>query len=90
VVRDGSGNATLTLTTSPQVRPEQRAALLLGDREVLADNHPVQTDTLTFVAEDAIAGSFHIRLRVDGIDSQLVDRSVTPPVFDSAMEVTIS
>ena len=90
VVRDGSGNATLTLTTNPQVRPEQRAALLLGDREVLADNHPVQTDTLTFVAEDAIAGSFHIRLRVDGIDSQLVDRSVTPPVFDSAMEVTIS
>jgi hypothetical protein len=90
VVRDGSGNATITLTTSPQVRPEQRAALLLGDREVPAEDHPIQTDTLTFVAEDAIAGSFHIRLRVDGIDSLLVDRSVTPPVFDSAMEVTIS
>lgn len=90
VVRDGSGNATITLTTSPQVRPEQRAALLLGDREILAKDHLIQTDTLTFVAEDANAGSFHIRLRVDGIDSLLVDRSVTPPIFDGAMEVTIS
>jgi hypothetical protein len=90
VVRDGSGDATITLTISPQVRPEQRAALLLGDREVLAEDHSMQTDTLNFVAKDAITGSFHIRLRVDGIDSLLVDRSVTPPVFDSAMEVTIS
>lgn len=90
VVPDGLGNATLTLTTNPQVRSEQRAALLLGEREVLAENHPLQTDTLVFVAEDASAGNFHIRLRVDGIDSLLVDRSVTPPTFDSAMEVIIS
>jgi hypothetical protein len=90
VVRDGSGNATLTLTSTPQVRPEQRASLLLGDREVLAEDHLLQTDTLVFIVEDAPVGSFHIRLRVDGIDSLLVDRSVTPPAFDSAMEVTIS
>ena len=90
VVRDGSGNATVTLTTNPQIRPEQRAALLLGDREVLAQDHPLQTDTLVFIVEDAPVGSFYIRLRVDGIDSLLVDRSVTPPAFDSAMEVTIS
>lgn len=90
VVRDGSGAATLTLTSNPQVRPEQRAALLLGEREVLAEDHPLQTDTLVFIIEEAPVDNFHIRLRVDGIDSLLVDRSVTPPTFDSAMEVIIS
>jgi hypothetical protein len=30
------GNATITLECSPPVLPEQRAALLLGDREILA------------------------------------------------------
>ncbi len=90
IVRDGSGNATLILTCTPQVQPNQRAALLLGDREVLAEDHPIQTDTLTFVIDDAPVGSRYIRLRVGGVDSLLVDRSVTPPAFDSAMEITIT
>lgn len=90
VSRDGSGNVTLTLTCKPQVLPDQRAALLLGDREVLAEAHIIQTDTLVFIVEDAPAGSHYIRLRVDGIDSLLVDRNVSPPAFDSAMGVTIT
>lgn len=90
VVRDAFGRATLTLTSNPQVRPEQRVALLLGEREVLAEDHLLQTDTQVFIIEDAPVGDFHIRLRVDGIDSLLVDRSVTPPAFDSTMVVTIS
>ena len=87
---DGSDTATLTITCSPQIRPEQRASLLLGDREVLAEAHAVQTDILTFIVEDAPEGSRFIRLRVDGVDSLLVNRSETPPIFDSAMEVIIS
>ena len=90
VSRDGSGNVTLTLTCKPQVRPDQRAALLLGDREVLAEAHIIQADTLVFIVEGAPVGSHFIRLRVDGIDSLLVDRNVSPPVFDSAMEVIIT
>ena len=90
VSRDGSGNVTLTLTCKPEVRPDQRAALLLGDREVLAEAHIIQTDTLVFIVEDAPVGSRFIRLRVDGIDSLLVDRNVSPPAFDSAMGVTIT
>ena len=90
IVRDGSGDVTLTLTCSPQVSADQRVALLLGDREVLADDHPVQTSTLTFTIEDAPLGRRYLRLRVDGVDSLLVDRSVTPPAFDSAMEVVIT
>jgi hypothetical protein len=90
VVRDGSGSVTLTLTCSPQVRAGQHAALLLGDREVLAQDHPVQTDTITFVINDAPVGSRYVRLRIDGIDSLLVNRTVSPPAFDSAMEVIIT
>ena len=68
----------------------QRAALLLGDREVLAGDHPAQTDTLAFLVRDAPLGDRHIRLRIDGVDSLLVDRSVTPPAYDSAAQVTIT
>lgn len=90
IVRDGSGDVTLTLTCNPQVSADQRVALLLGDREVLADEHPLQTSTLTFTIEDAPLGRRYLRLRVDGVDSLLVNRSVTPPAFDSAMEVVIT
>jgi hypothetical protein len=88
--RDPSGDVTLTLTCSPQVRPEQRAALLLGDREILAQPHPAQTDTLTFLVTNAPTGEHFVRLRVDGVDSLLVDRTVTPPVFDETQKVTIT
>jgi hypothetical protein len=85
-----AGVATLTLTFSPEVRPAQRAALLLGDREVPANDHPAQSDTLTFVVTAAPTGDRHVRLRIEGVDSLLVDRSVAPPVYDSAAQVTIT
>ena len=90
VTRDGLGSATLTLTCKPQVRPDQRVVLLLGDREVLAEARIMQTDTLVFIVEDAPVGSRFIRLRIDGVDSLLVDLNVSPPAFDSAMEVIIT
>lgn len=88
--RDPAGNVTFQLTCSPEVRPGQRAALLLGDREVLAEAHPAQTDTLTFRVLAASPGTHFVRLRVDGVDSLLIDRSVTPPVFDLTQRVTIT
>lgn len=85
-----AGDATLTLTFSPQIRPSQHAALLLGDREVPANIHPADTDSLTFVIKKSPIGSRFLRLRIDGIDSLLIDRSNNPPVYDSAMKVTIT
>lgn len=79
--RDADGNALITLDCTPEVRPGQRAALLLGSREVTADAHPAPTSTLSFTVSDAPAGDHRVRLRVDGIDSEIVDRSVTPPTF---------
>lgn len=85
-----AGDATIVLDVSPQVRPEQRAALLLGDREVPAEPHPATTGTLTFVVRDAPVGDHFLRLRVDGVDTRLIDRSVAPPVFDPTQRVTIT
>lgn len=85
-----AGDATITLTFNPQVRPFQHAALLIGDREVLANSHPATTDNLTFVVKNSPIGERFLRLRIDGIDSLLVDRGASPPVFDSTMKVTIT
>ncbi|HEU4597711.1 MAG TPA: DUF4255 domain-containing protein [Pyrinomonadaceae bacterium] len=94
--RDVQGLATVVLNFEPEVRPAQRAALLLGDREIPAEPHPAQTGTLTFrvtnpppAASPAPVEHF-ARLRVDGVDSILVDRSGATPVFNVNQKVTIT
>ena len=88
--RDEDGNVTLTVTCRPEVRPEQAASLLLGSREVRSEPNETATDTLTFEVARARTGDHWLRLRVDGVDSRLVDRAVTPPVFDPSQKVTIT
>ncbi len=85
-----AGPVTFTVTCSPEVRPQQRASLLLGDQEILAEAFTAQTPTLTFKAASLTKGIYFIRLRVDGVDSLLVNRAVTPPVFDQTQKVTIT
>jgi hypothetical protein len=95
VARDASGNATLSITCSPQMRPSQRATLLIADREVAAQAHPAETDTLQFIIEDAPAVTDALlRLRIDGVDSLPFRRQAIPPpprlVFDDSQRITIS
>lgn len=83
--------STLTLSCSPEVLPSQRASLLVGDREIPAQAHPTQTSSLSFLLPPDLSGSFFLRLRVDGIDSQLVqDYTAASPAFDPLQKVTIS
>lgn len=89
VTRDLSGNVTLDIECSPQVLPEQRVSLLLGDLQVASSPRPAPTTTLTFPVTAARAGTFLVRLRVDGSETLLVDRSVTPPTFRTGQRVTI-
>ena len=89
-VRDGNGDVTLAVSCSPEVRPNQRASLLLGGREIVAESHALPTGTLTFVVRAAPAGQSFIRLRVDGVDSILVDESGPTPVFDPTQRITIA
>jgi hypothetical protein len=95
VARDASGDVTLTISCSPQVRPAQRAVLLVGDREQVAEPHPVDTTTLQFVIRDApVVSAAVVRLRVDGVDSLPFTRVAVPPpphmAFDDAQRVTIT
>jgi hypothetical protein len=95
VARDLSGNVTLTVTCSPQVRPIQRAILLIADREAAAQAHPVDTDTLQCIVENApVVTDALARLRIDGVDSLPFVRQAIPPpprlLFDANQKVTIS
>lgn len=81
VARDGSGVATLALTVQPQIQPGQSASLLLGTREVPIGPVTVATGTLTVPVPDAQAGEFLLRIRVDGIESPIINRSAVPPAF---------
>lgn len=85
-----AGDITWTVACSPDVLPEQRVVLLLGDREIAVAPFTSPTGTLTFAAASVPAGQYWVRLRVDGIDSLLVDRSATPPVFDATQQVTVT
>lgn len=84
------GDIAYTVTVSPQVWPGQRASLMLGANEIVANAHPLQTGTLTFDAAGMTTGDYWVRLRVDGVDSLLVDRSQTPPVFDPSQKVSVT
>ena len=76
----------------------QSALLLLGNRAITAEElpvrtagHPDRTDTLTFVVNEIAAGTYRLRLRIDGVDSFLIDRSdVSKPIFDESQRVTLT
>lgn len=88
--RDAAGTVTVTLTCSPAVGPRQAVFLLLGDRQIALDPAVVlPSGNLRFVVADAQPGGYFIRVRVDGVDSLLVDRSSAVPVFDPSQRVEI-
>lgn len=87
---DGTpGSFSLTVTCAPEVLPDQRVALLFGDREILADPRTTATDTLSFTIPDVTLGEYYLRLRVEGVDSLLINRAVSPPAFFANQKVTI-
>lgn len=65
----------------PAVHPGQRASLVLGQLEFPARPLAAASETLHFDIPGAPPGTHLARLRVDGIESPLVDRSATPPAF---------
>ena len=81
---------SVTLAARPQVRPEQTAELMLGNVQATAARREDATDLLEFVFPDSLpAGPAWVRLRVDGVDSVLLDRSGDVPVFDPSQTVGV-
>ncbi|HEX9372854.1 MAG TPA: DUF4255 domain-containing protein [Roseiflexaceae bacterium] len=85
------GAVTLRVTCSPPVLPEQDVALVLGQREILAEPRQAPTGNLSFVAagQDVPPGDYLVRLRVDGVDSLRVDWTTRPPRFEPSQRVSI-
>jgi hypothetical protein len=94
VVRDGvTGILTVTVKCSPKVLPLQTAALIVGDVErISTEPRTLPTDTLKFTFPKAVApppGDYFLRLRIDGVESILIDQSGPVPQFDPTQRKTI-
>jgi hypothetical protein len=87
-VRNGDA-VTITLALSPAVWDGQDAWLNAGGREVPASAFGGPAPSLDFAFPELGGGEHWLRLRVDGVDSLLVDRSVTPPRFDPTQRITV-
>ncbi len=92
--------ATVTLDCNPGVLPGQRVALLIGDREVpfvfppppvVPPQAPQAITGLSFDVGAIDAGTYSVRLRVDGVDTLLVtqDAQTGLPTFDKNQQVVI-
>jgi hypothetical protein len=82
----GGTSVTVTVTSRPETRAEQRVSLLMGHHEI----RPASSSGADVQFGVALApGEYLARLRVDGVDSLLVDHTVTPPAFLDAARVTI-
>lgn len=91
----GSQPFDLTVTCRPQVRPDQRVSLLVGDREIVPTSvttpgDPDTATSLVFPVDGLAAADYVVRVRVDGADSIPIDFAADPPSFDSDQTVTIT
>lgn len=88
-VRDADGTVTITARCRPDVLPSQRVTLVVGESEAPAQTHTTRTGTLNFRFKQLPAGDYFVRLRVDGVESLLVNRAASPPSFDATQKVTV-
>ncbi len=92
-----AGDIDFDLECRPQLRPEQRVVMLLSSHEIEAEPFTIPgvasaPTELTFKAKDVPAGTYYIRLRVDGVDSLLIVHTGVPPTpaYDSSVEVQVT
>lgn len=85
----GTGVVTIELEFTPEVRSSQDVRLMAGGHEALPVDLSSQTSTLDFAYPELKAGNQWVRLRVDGVDSLLVNRAKTPPEFNATQNMVI-
>ena len=90
VARNNAGTATITLDCQPQIGPDQDCALLLGSTPIVLAPRTAAQSTVTFTVANATRDTYPARLRVDGIDSLLVDATTVPPGYDASQVVKIT
>ncbi|MDE2415943.1 MAG: DUF4255 domain-containing protein, partial [Comamonadaceae bacterium] len=88
--RAGDGSATITLQFTPDLRSGQHAMLVLGSDEVAPLAAGATPSSLQFRIPNAQPGSYLARLRVDGIESPIVDMSLPPGTAPQFLPLTVS
>ncbi len=93
----GAGTVSFDVTCTPRLQPQQTALvrLLFGDNEVQPASittpaNPQLPTTLHFTIPGVTAGSYLVRLRVDGIDSLPVILSGSPAIFEFDPQQTVT
>jgi hypothetical protein len=78
-----SGNTQVTVPCSPFLRPGQQVFLIIGDQLAVADSFTTPTNTPSFTYPNLrpTNGKVRARIRVDGIESRIVDRTTKKPTF---------
>jgi hypothetical protein len=79
VTRDGAGAADISIDFVPALRDGQTVVLALGESEYLPQATGSPPTSLAFTVPDAPAASLLARLRIDGIESPIIDLSQEPP-----------
>lgn len=87
--RSQAGVVTITVECRPEVVAAQDVLLLVSGHALTPEQFTAPESTIEFKSATLAAGDYPVRLRIDGIDSLLVDRSVTPPVFDPSQVVSV-
>jgi hypothetical protein len=83
------GKASFTLNFVPAARAGQAARLLLGANDFAPQPFSADTVSLSFEIPDAPPGNHLARLRIDGIDSPIIDTAAAPPAFlDRRIQIT--
>ena len=80
-------SGTLGLTCAPYLRVGQQVSLLIGGQEALVTSFTPPTNTPSFDLStlEPTAASLPVRLRVDGIDSPIIDMTKTPPAYSGTL-----
>jgi uncharacterized protein DUF4255 len=74
---------SVTIPCTPYLRPGQQVSLLIGSQEAPANpfTAPTNSPSFTFPILNRTGHPVPVRLRVDGIDSPIIDMTKSPPVF---------
>jgi hypothetical protein len=85
----GAENPVISINIQPEVLPGQRVALILGDREIAAQEGV--GGQLRFELSGVTPGTYLARVRVDGVDSlAMLDPDAAVPVFDPAQTIVVT
>lgn len=85
------GAIRFDVTVQPPVHASQRTSLIVGQQQIPGPSLTgAPTASLSFRGEGFNSGTEQpVRLRVDGVDSLLIDRAARPPQFDPTQVVQI-